>query len=291
MIATVLLLALSLGADTTHRIEGITPSSDGVPIHYRSFGEREPALVFVHGWASDEGIWDDQVPRFSSSHRVVTLDLAGHGRSARDRSCWSIPAFGADVLAVVTALGLKHVVLVGHGLGASACLEATRASPDRIIAVIAVESLRNVDWRMSPEKRELALDTFRSDFQGAVRQLLREFWFLPSEARGIEEEIVATASAMPPDIAIGILRTSMAYDARPALSEIKVPIVAINSVATWPMRPENARRYAPQFDAIPAHDMGHYLMCTHPDKFSELLERALHRAGIESRNPSKPGTP
>jgi pimeloyl-ACP methyl ester carboxylesterase len=291
MITTALLLCLSVPARSALGVEGITPSSDGVPIHYRSFGEGEPALVFVHGWPSDQHIWDYQVPHFHSSYRVVTLDLAGHGRSARDRSCWSVPSFGKDVLAVITALGLKHVVLVGHGLGAMACLEATRAAPDRIMAVIAVESFRNVDWRMPPEKRELALDSFRSDFERAMRVLLRDYWFLPSESRWVEENIISKASAMPPDIAIGILRTTMTYDARPSLSDIKVPIVAINSVATWPMRPENARRYAPQFEALPVHDMGHFPMCTQPDKFNELLELALHKAGLESRDPSKPGRP
>jgi pimeloyl-ACP methyl ester carboxylesterase len=42
----------------------------------------EPTLIFIHGWALDRRIWDDEAKRLSPRYRVVTLDLDGHGESA-----------------------------------------------------------------------------------------------------------------------------------------------------------------------------------------------------------------
>src|SRR5438128_1104444 len=58
------LLALLLAMSTTAQT-GITKSADGVPIHYETQGQGQPALVFVHGWAIDRSYWDAQVPVFA----------------------------------------------------------------------------------------------------------------------------------------------------------------------------------------------------------------------------------
>ena len=97
----------------------IAISVDGVPIHYDVQGNGATALVFVHGWCCDRHYWDRQVSHFPH-YTVATLDLAGHGESGRDRTRWTMPAFGQDVVAVVEQLGLEQVVLIGHSMGGAA---------------------------------------------------------------------------------------------------------------------------------------------------------------------------
>ena len=55
-------------------------SVDGMDIHSSSAGAG-PTIVFVHGWTCDGSSWAAQVPAFAKDHRVITLDLPGHGRS------------------------------------------------------------------------------------------------------------------------------------------------------------------------------------------------------------------
>jgi len=81
-------------------------SPDGVTIVYHIEGKGSPALVFVHGWNCDRSYWRDQVAYFARTHTVVAIDLAGHGESGSERKFWAIPAFGADVAAVVKEEGL-----------------------------------------------------------------------------------------------------------------------------------------------------------------------------------------
>jgi hypothetical protein len=104
-------------ADAGGAVEGTAASSDGVPIRYWATGGGEPALVFVHAWTCDHHVWDAQVAHFAGQHRTVTPDLAGHGASGRGRRDWTVEAFGEDVRAVVEALDLRRVVLVGHSMG------------------------------------------------------------------------------------------------------------------------------------------------------------------------------
>src|ERR1700730_13941068 len=79
---------------------GTAASPDGVGIHYETTGKGRPALVLVHCWTCDSSFWQDQVARLAKNHQVVTLDLAGHGRSGRTRKNYTIEAFGQDVKAV-----------------------------------------------------------------------------------------------------------------------------------------------------------------------------------------------
>ncbi len=76
----------------------IAASKDGVPISFEVHGSGEPTLVFVHGWSCDSRYWREQVPALSPKHRVVVLDLAGHGHSGAGRKRYTTAAFGAIVL-------------------------------------------------------------------------------------------------------------------------------------------------------------------------------------------------
>ena len=86
---------------------GTAVSADGIPVCYEVRGGGAPALVFVHGWSCDRRYWNAQVDYFADRHQVVAIDLAGHGESGLGRTAWTMPCFGADVVAVVKQLGLR----------------------------------------------------------------------------------------------------------------------------------------------------------------------------------------
>src|SRR3954451_743382 len=92
-------------------------SADDIPLHYEVHGGGAPALVFVHGWSCDTTYWRGQIGYFADRYQVVTVDLAGHGSSGLGRRAWTMPAFGADVAAVMATLGFPEMVLIGHSMG------------------------------------------------------------------------------------------------------------------------------------------------------------------------------
>jgi pimeloyl-ACP methyl ester carboxylesterase len=143
---------------------GSVPSQDGMTIRYEDVGQGEPAIVFVHGWSCDRSYWTPQVEHFSEAHRVVSVDLAGHGESSLGREDWTITAFGADVAAVLEALDLRNAVLVGHSMGGPVIVESALLAPDRIAALVSVDHFADVDCPMSAGDRERQLARLRDDF-------------------------------------------------------------------------------------------------------------------------------
>ena len=95
----------------------------------------KPAVVFVHGAASDHSVWLLQSRYFAHHGKgVLAVDLPGHGRSAGP-ALGSVDAIAAWLPAVLDAAGLAQAALVGHSLGALAVLACAARHPARVAKV------------------------------------------------------------------------------------------------------------------------------------------------------------
>lgn len=89
---------------------------EGARIHYRVWGDPEhPGLILIHGGAAHSGWWDHVAPQLRS-HRVVAIDLSGHGDSGR-REVYDMHTWAREVVAVAAAERLRRPVVVGHSMG------------------------------------------------------------------------------------------------------------------------------------------------------------------------------
>ena len=120
-------------------MKDVAVSPDGIPVTFETHGTGEPALVFVHGWSCDRSYRRGQVGDFARRHRVVTVDLAGHGESGTGRKRWTVPAFGADVAAVIEKLRVEDVILIGHSLGGDVIVETALLLPKQVAGVVWVD--------------------------------------------------------------------------------------------------------------------------------------------------------
>ena len=254
----------------------VVPAADGVPIHYAVQGKGEPTLVFIHCWSCNRHLWDNQVAEFSKTHRVVTIDLPGHGESGLERKNWSVESFGDDVKTVVAKLNLKRVVLIGSSMGGPIALEAARRMPERVVGIVPVDTLQNVENKLTPEQLEGVFKAMEADYKGASATLMNQFFFSPSTPAAVKQRVLADIASRPPETAIAILRGIFAYDAGPALKETKVPIRAINSDLN-PTNLDVNRKYAPQFDVVIIKGTGHYPMLEDPTRFNAMLTDVLRQ--------------
>lgn len=254
----------------------VVPASDGVPIHYAVQGKGEPTLVFIHCWGCNRHLWDNQVAEFSKTHRVVTIDLPGHGESGLDRKDWTIESYGDDVKTVVAKLNLKRVVLIGSSMGGPIAVEAARRMPDRVVGIVPVDTLQDVEQKVSPEQLEAVFKAMEADFKAANATLMSQYFFSPTTPLAVKDRILADINSRPPATAIAILRGVFKYDAAPGLKDIKVPIHAINA-DRFPTNLVANRKYAPQFDVVIIKGTGHYPMLEAPMLFNAMLTDVLRQ--------------
>jgi non-heme chloroperoxidase len=90
---------------------------DGTEIYYKDWGEG-PAVIFSHGWPLNADAWDGQM-LFLVQHgyRCVAHDRRGHGRSSQPSTGNDMDGYADDLAAVIEALHLHEVTVVGHSSG------------------------------------------------------------------------------------------------------------------------------------------------------------------------------
>ena len=90
---------------------------DGTTIYYKDWG-KGPVVTFSHGWPLSSDAWDGQMLFLAQNgFRVVAHDRRGHGRSSQASSGNDMNGYADDLAAVIEALDLKDVTLVGHSTG------------------------------------------------------------------------------------------------------------------------------------------------------------------------------
>ena len=277
-VAAVLFLCLGVG-----RVYASWPftavSEDGTPISYEVYGKGEPTLVFVHGWSCDARYWRAQVPYFEKKYKVVTVDLAGHGHSGSGRSRYTMKAFGEDVAAVVKATDARKVILIGHSMGGIVIAEAARLMPDRVLGLVGVDTLQNIEYPLTQEELEKMIAPLKQDFQAGSRAFVQSM-MLPSKDPRLSEWIVADMSAARPDTALSAMNEMMALyisgDAARLFDAVRLPVICVNA-DLWPGDPEANRRHMLSYETITIKGADHFLMMNRPGEFNPALEKAVKK--------------
>jgi pimeloyl-ACP methyl ester carboxylesterase len=113
---------------------------DGARINYRAWGKPgRQAVILVHGGAAHAGWWDHIAPFLSAEHRVVSIDLSGHGDSGR-RPEYSLPLWSEEVFAVAERESVGRPVIAGHSMGGFVGLTAAQTHGEFIRGVVAIDS-------------------------------------------------------------------------------------------------------------------------------------------------------
>jgi pimeloyl-ACP methyl ester carboxylesterase len=253
----------------------ITLSPDNVHIEYHLYGEGDPAVLLVHGWACDENYWHAQLDALKSHYTVVTLNLAGHGASGANRNDWSIANYAQDVAAVARQLPNRQLVLVGHSMGAAVVLAATPLISERVIGVVAVEALRSVGQPpLAARDIERRVAPFEADFVGATRKLVSSSLFERGADPVLVQKVAYNMSLRPPAVAVPSLRSLLSMDLAGLLPAIHVPVYAINS-DLLPTDAARIRHSLPDFHLDVLDHTGHFLMLEDPTRFNALLLQDL----------------
>ena len=256
-------------------------SFDGNNIYTEVKGEGPYTLLFIHGWNLDHSFWDTQVERFSGDFKVVTMDLPGYGSSGKDRSDWSMDAYGRDVRSVIDGLNLTNVILIAHSMGGNIALSAIHQNNNQIVGLIGVDNFKQVGAEQSEEEAGQVttfIQMLRADYSTNVRLTSEGFMFSSLSPVEPKERVLLQYASQDPEVAISVIEGVFAAGPDEALflSEVKVPFAVISSTYI-PIYEEGikANYSGPDFRVYLIDRCGHFPMVERPDEFNALLAKAL----------------
>jgi pimeloyl-ACP methyl ester carboxylesterase len=124
----------------TSSVTSVVTSSHGGPLHVVDYQGDEPAFVLLHGFPDDHHIYDRLAPLLAP-RRVIAFDFFGYGRSGRVADdAPSVIAPYEDLVAVLVALGLERVGLVGHDASGAVAVDYALAHPDRVEQIVFMDA-------------------------------------------------------------------------------------------------------------------------------------------------------
>lgn len=115
-------------------------AANGVNYWFEIHGQGEP-LLLLHGGLMSSSTWGPTLPALARHHRVIAVDLLGHGHTALgDRTAITLEDVGRDLAVVVKALGLKQVDAVGYSFGGGAALQLAFQHPELVRRLVVVSA-------------------------------------------------------------------------------------------------------------------------------------------------------
>jgi pimeloyl-ACP methyl ester carboxylesterase len=98
-------------------------------------------IVLIHCFTCAINYWDGMIPRLARDHRVVAVDLLGHGGSEKPRSGYSVPDQASAVAEVLARLGVRDAEVVGHSLGGPVAIALAEQAPQLVNRLVAIDSI------------------------------------------------------------------------------------------------------------------------------------------------------
>ncbi|MFJ6854744.1 alpha/beta fold hydrolase [Streptomyces sp. NPDC091271] len=140
-----------------------------------------PVLLLIHGSAASGRSWDAMVPLLATLHRVIRIDLPGHGRSAEPADGdYATPEQGRRIGTVLDRLGVGHATVVGHSSGGYAATALAEHRPGLVAALALISTGPRMDafipqgaavfdpaqWPPADDRiREFASTAFRAGYR------------------------------------------------------------------------------------------------------------------------------
>ena len=250
-------------------------------MHVVQDGPRQaPPLLLIHGSGASGGTWSPVVPALAEHHRVLRVDLPGHGQSPPPPS-YDVPAQADRLAGLLDALGLRRVIVVGHSSGGYMATALAEGRPDLVSSLALVSCGPSPDALLRQPALLRALSTpplgrlvwaLRSD--AMIRKGMSATFARPVD---VPDDVVADLRGITYRTFSTVLRRNTAYITERSvpvrLTALDVPVLVIFGGADPRWDPRSAHRY----DAVPTArvellpGVGHVPMLEAPAETGELL--------------------
>jgi pimeloyl-ACP methyl ester carboxylesterase len=249
-------------------------NKNGVTLAYQDRGAGSCAIVFIHGLGFDHSTFAPQIEIFSRTHRVIAMDLRGHGASDAPKQEYAMPVLAEDIDWLCTELGLVKPVVVGHSMGGNVALTLAALYPDLPASILLIDSLLFPPPDMAAMLKQIGEALKGPNFE-EVRAQLEPLFFLPTDDDAVRREMTAVFVKTPQHVLqSAFVQHSSEYDAASFAARCKVPVAYIGS--THPLADVAALRAAiPEIIVAQTLGSGHFSPVMVPNQINAMIERFL----------------
>jgi pimeloyl-ACP methyl ester carboxylesterase len=234
------------------------------------------AVVLVHPINTAGVVWRQVLPALGLP--AVALDLRGHGRSGLRGPFTIEDGYVPDVLAVLDALGLDAVHLVGGSLGGSISLALAALHPGRVHSVTTFGSTLGTgvpEAVIEEMVAELAAVGSQQYFADLVPKVVGPAY---RAERALDETISAAGGRPEPTVA-AILRAAFGADIRHLAGRVHAPVLAVGGTADPTCPPAMTEEIAAATGGVPVilDGVGHLPMVEAPQRVAELINQHINQ--------------
>ena len=257
-----------------------TASINGVPIRYEDSGGEGPAVLFSHGFLMDHTMFDAQVAALCARYRCIRWDERGFGATPASES-FTYWDSADDAVGVLDACGVERAVFVGMSQGGFLSLRAALMHPDRVAAIVLIDSAADADDDETIQGYREMIGAFTGDddamFAGVCEIVAGLIIGEPElSALWIREW---TARRGMPDTAVAAEALLTRDDVQDRMREITCPVLIIHGSADQAIAPERSQKVADAVvdcrEVIHVEGAAHAPNMTHPEVVNATLERFL----------------
>ncbi len=161
----------------------------GTPIFYSDEG-KGTAVVLLHGFLENSTIWKQLIPQLSKKHRVICIDLLGHGNSGCLGYIHSMELMAEMVSTVLKHLKIRRSTLIGHSMGGYVALAFAEKYPDNVKGLCLANSTARADTPEKQNHRDRAIRAIKENHKTFIRMAISNL-FRPKNRKQFSEAIKA----------------------------------------------------------------------------------------------------
>ncbi|MBI2963663.1 MAG: alpha/beta hydrolase [Deltaproteobacteria bacterium] len=252
---------------------------DGVRLAFQDTGAGSPPVVLVHGWTCNHTYFAPQRDHLAKRHRVVAVDLRGHGDSDEPSGPYTIPAFADDVAWLCGELGLVRPIVIGHSMGGMTALALAARHPRLPSAIVVCDSPMALPAALAANLTAVSQQLHGPDWRAAHRAFLNNALFGPHDDPERRARVLADMTSAPDHVTLGCWDGIVGADMEGALRECQVPFLYL---AASPPLADLARlkELCPQAMIGQTVGAGHFHQLEVPDQVNAMIDRFLKVSGI-----------
>lgn len=166
-------------------------------IHYTDHG-KGTAIVLLHGFLENRGMWDYYVSELSKKNRVITIDLLGHGQTESLGYIHSMEDNADVVHSILSELRIRKALLAGHSMGGYVALAFADLYPDTVKGIVLINSTSRADSDERKINRDRAIKAVKQNYSNFVRLAIANLFSednrerLASEIEIVKQEALKT---------------------------------------------------------------------------------------------------